>query len=360
MAKIAIFSVSKHFFLQKNILLGYLSCISAFFAIFAQKIEDMLPIHFAPLQGYTEAPYRMIHHQVCGGIESYYTPFIRLEHGQIRKKDLREALPEQNQGINLVPQVIAANAEEFNQLSRKLIEIGHRRIDINMGCPFPLQTRLGRGSGIWQHPEQVEAILSAAQKLHKEEDIEFSLKMRLGQESPNEALNLLSVLNKTSLVHITVHPRVGRQQYKGDLLMEEFDIFYKNSSNPLILNGDLLTVADLQAAEQKYPQLSGLMIGRGLLSRPTLASEYQKACQGNGIDPIKAEENARQKVLLMHRQLFDYYKQHIEGGDSQLLLKMHSFWDYQELLFGHKAVKKVLKSGSLKNYIEATANVLHN
>lgn len=317
----------------------------------------MLPIHFAPLQGYTEAPYRIIHNQVCGGIDSYYTPFIRLEHGQIRKKDLREAMPEHNQGVKVIPQVIASDADEFNQLCHKLLEIGHKRIDINMGCPFPLQTRLGRGSGIWQHPDRVEAILAAASELHEKEGIDFSLKMRLGQENPIEALDLLPVLNKTPLIHITVHPRVGRQQYKGELLMNEFDFLYNNSSNPLIFNGELHTVDDLIEIEKNYPKLAGLMIGRGLLARPTLAAEYIDACtKGVVIGTGASDEAARKKVLQMHRQLFDYYKQHIEGGDSQLLLKMHSFWDYQELLFGHKVIKKILKSGSMKNYIEATAN----
>lgn len=314
----------------------------------------MLPIHFAPLQGYTEAPYRQIHQQVCGGIEAYYTPFIRLEHGKIRKKDLREALPELNQGVPVVPQVIASSEEEFRVLVRLLVEIGHRRIDINMGCPFPLQTRVGRGSGIWQYPNRVEEILKAARELHDTDGIDFSLKMRLGQESADEALTLLPLLNETPLKHIAIHPRIGRQQYKGELLMEAFEKVYEKSSNQLILNGDLTTVKDLVEAEKKYPKLAGLMVGRGLLSRPTLAAEYKEKCQDESY--IESEEEVRKKVLQMHRLLFAHYQEHIEGGDNQLLQKMHSFWEYLEPLFGHKAVKKVLKSGSLRNYQEAVAN----
>lgn len=308
----------------------------------------MLPIHFAPLQGYTEAPYRAIHQQVCGGIHTYYTPFIRLEHGQIRKKDLREALPEFNPGVPVVPQVIASSADEFRTLCLKLTEVGHQRIDINMGCPFPLQTRLGRGSGIWQHPDRVEAILREAQALHQSEQITFSLKMRLGQSDPAESLALLPLLNDTPLLHITLHPRVGQQQYKGELLLDAFQTFYQESAAPLVYNGDLQTVAQMRDVEARYPRLAGLMLGRGLLSRPTLAQEYQAESF--------TDAEARQRVLQMHRLLFDHYRQHIEGGDAQLLQKLHSFWDYQEPLFGHKTVKKILKSGSLRNYQEAVAN----
>lgn len=310
----------------------------------------MLPIHFAPLQGYTEAPYRRIHQSVCGGVDTYYTPFIRLEHGQIRKKDLREALPDQNVGVHIVPQVIAGDGAEFVVLAEKLIELGHQEIDINMGCPFPLQTRLGRGSGILPHPDKVTEILQQATCLHNEKGVTFSVKMRLGQESPAECMALLPVLNDTPLKHITLHPRIGRNQYKGELDMESFDAFYAESQNPIVFNGMLLTVADLQRMEAAYPKLAGLMIGRGLLSRPTLAQEYTS---GQSL----TDEAVRRKVLDMHRQLMAHYSEAIEGGEGQLVQKMQSFWEYQEPLFGHKAVKKVLKSGSLRNYREAVANI---
>ena len=42
-------------------------------------MQDTLPIHFAPLQGYTEAIYRNAHDAFFGGVDTYYTPFVRLE-----------------------------------------------------------------------------------------------------------------------------------------------------------------------------------------------------------------------------------------------------------------------------------------
>ena len=309
----------------------------------------MLPIHFAPLQGFTEAPYRRIHNELCGGIEAYYTPFIRLEHGQIRKKDLREALPEQNEGVTVIPQVIASDGKEFLPLVEKLMEIGHTRIDVNMGCPFPLQTRLGRGSGILPNINKVEEILSLIRKIHDEKGVRFSVKMRLGQTSAEECFALLPLLNETPLEHITLHPRVGKDQYKGELDMESFRRFYEGSVNGIVFNGMLMTVEDIAKIEAEYPKLKGVMIGRGLLGRPTLAAEY---CTGKKL----SEAEVRQKVLEMHRRLYAHYEKAIEGGDSQLVQKMKAFWEYMEPLFEHKTVKKILKSGSLRNYREAVAN----
>lgn len=309
----------------------------------------MLPIYYAPLQGYTEAPYRRIHNSVCGGIAKYYTPFIRLEHGQIRKKDLREALPEQNDGIVVVPQVIANSGTEFSALVEKLITIGHNEIDINMGCPFPLQTRTGRGSGILQHPENVEEILLLAQRIHEEKGTRFSIKMRLGQEDAQEYLALLPIINKIQLEHVTIHPRIGKNQYKGELNMEAFKQFYDACEVPVVFNGMIAEPAQIQQLEQDYPSLKAVMIGRGLLARPTLAEEYANS-------RTLSDDEARKKVKEMHNLLFAHYQQAIEGGESQFVQKMHAFWEYQEPLFGHKAVKKILKSNSLRNYQEAISN----
>ena len=100
-----------------------------------------LPIYFAPLQGYTEDCYRRIHHEVCGFVDDYYTPFVRLEHGTVRGKDMRDVDPENQAGMSLVPQLIVRDAGELNALLTVLRPMGYRRIDINMGCPFPLQTK---------------------------------------------------------------------------------------------------------------------------------------------------------------------------------------------------------------------------
>lgn len=310
----------------------------------------MPAVHFAPLQGFTEAPYRRIHQEVCGGIDSYYTPFIRIEHGQIRKKDLREALPEQNEGVHVIPQIIASDVDEFEQLANKLIAAGHSELDVNMGCPFPLQTRLGRGSGLLPHVDKAKEILDAMTRLHDQKSVTFSIKMRLGQESAEECFMLLPLLNEVPLHHITLHPRIGRSQYKGELDMVSFERFMADCKIPVVFNGLLTSVEEIQAIVTRFPQLQGVMIGRGLLARPTLAQEYLSG-------QTYSMEQVQKSVLEMHKRLLAYYEQAIEGGEAQLVQKMQSFWEYLEPTFGHKAIKKILKAGSMLNYREAVCNV---
>ena len=46
----------------------------------------MAVIHFAPLQGYTDSVYREAHTRVFGGVDTYYTPFVRIEKGGLKVK----------------------------------------------------------------------------------------------------------------------------------------------------------------------------------------------------------------------------------------------------------------------------------
>ena len=78
--------------------------------------ENILPIHFAPLQGYTDAVYRRAHARIFGGIETYYSPFVRMEHGEIRRKDARDIEPDNNPDLHLIPQLIAPDADKLEHI----------------------------------------------------------------------------------------------------------------------------------------------------------------------------------------------------------------------------------------------------
>lgn len=302
----------------------------------------MLPLYFAPLQGFTEDSYRRIHNELAGGVTAYYTPFLRLEHKGIRAKDARDVRPEFNTGVPIVPQVIAKDGEEFTFLVNYLTELGYREIDVNMGCPFPLQTRHGRGAGILQQPENVKQITEI---IRQRDDLTFSIKMRLGLTDEGEGLSLLPLLNATPLKHITLHPRLGTQQYNGTADLDSFERFAEKTTHRLIYNGDLKTPADIHAIATRFPSLAGIMIGRGLLARPSLAQEL-----------IEGTEWHRAKRIALVKKMHDHYHAHLSTiipGEAQLLTKVRTFWEYMEEECGRKAWKKIMKAGSMRNYLNA-------
>lgn len=308
---------------------------------------DKYPIHFAPLQGYTEDVYRRLHNDVFGGVSSYTTPFVRIEHGAPRSKDMRDVRPEFNEGVNVVPQVIASDAKEMETLLEVLMSLNYRRVDVNMGCPFPLQTRHGRGAGLLSRPEKIEEIASVMRKYG---DVLFSVKMRLGLNDKNEWRNVLPVLNELELEHITVHPRVATQQYKGEVDMDAFDSLLSMTQHKVVYNGDVLTVEEIDGLHQRYgSRLSGIMIGRGLLARPPLAREYAD-------DTVWSERELIEKILAIHEKMREHYAR-IIPGEAQQLGKLRSFWDYLEPTIGRKQWKKIVKAGNMKNYLVAVGQI---
>ena len=296
-----------------------------------------LYIAFAPLQGYTDAVYRRAHWECVGGVDEYYTPFVRIEKGEVRRKDLRDTDPAVNEGVPTVPQVIARDGDEFARLCDALQEQGWNRIDLNMGCPFPMQVKAGRGSGLLQHPDKVEGILL---EMQRRPEVRFSVKMRLGQESEEEGLRVMPIINEMPLVHVTLHPRLGKQQYKGTPNHELFWKFKEMCTHPIIYNGDICEwpLSHLATQLLSHPRLKGVMIGRGLLARPWMLGDKEPN------EVIKA----------MHAIVYRHATEHL-CGDSQILTRLHAFWEYLDV--DRKAKKAIMKASTLPRYREAVATM---
>ena len=243
----------------------------------------------------------------------------------------------------MVPQVIARDGQELSALIEVLRPMGYTRLDINMGCPFTLQTRHGRGAGLLPNPEAVEDICRIVQQ--HEGELTFSVKMRLGLHEVDEWQRVLPILNDTPLAHICLHPRTADEGYKGAVHLDEFARFAHLCDHPLLYNGDLRTPADIEHIAEQYPFLKGVMIGRGLLARPSLAFEYKNKRH------LPESEHAAH-LCSLHDKLFQDYAKFIPS-EAQLLQKIRTFWDYAEPTIGRKAWKKIHKAGSLRNYMNS-------
>ena len=311
-------------------------------------MKQDISIYSAPLQGFTEAAWRNAHARVFGGVAAYYTPFVRLEKGVVRNKDRREVSQAANSVEHLVPQLIASERDEFMQLVRFLQSEGYKEIDVNMGCPFPMLAKRGKGSGILPHPDKVAAILETMSEFP---DVDFSVKMRLGYECVDEWKELLPFFNTSCVRQLTLHPRLGKQQYKGIVNRNAFSNFYALCELPLIYNGDLTSLSQIQEIIFQYPRLKGVMLGRGLLADPSLALAVQT---GTLLD----ETMRNAKVLEMHQLMFEAYSKQIEGGDAQLLQTMKTMWEYLLPDLEKKARKAILKSTRLEQYLQNVRTAL--
>lgn len=298
----------------------------------------MKEFYIAPVQGHTDAAWRHFHQKIYGGDHKYFTPFIRLEHEKMRRKDLKDLENALNEGINLEPQVIFSNVEELDILLNALAEANIKSVNLNMGCPFPPQTVKGRGAGFIKNVSEARKV---ALLIEKYSDLKFSVKMRLGLEQPDEWKDLIFILNSIELDNIYIHPRIGRQQYKGELYLDSFAELLEGSKNPVVFNGDIKKPEDIENILSAFPQVNGIMVARGILGRPSLASEFKEG--------EWSREDRIEKMMLFHRELFKYYRANL-CGDSQILSKIKCFWEYAEVEIGRKAWKAIKKATDITKY----------
>ncbi len=293
----------------------------------------------APVQGWTDHVWRVAHAQVFGPAEAYYAPFMRVEHGGIRPRDLRDILPDNNAGIHVVPQVLACRPDDMAQMLQAVADMDYTEVNINLGCPHPPVARKGFGAGMLARPEALENL---AQTLSQQKSLKVSLKMRLGWDDPVQWRNVLPLFNQVAVDHVIMHYRLGTQQYRGETMNQYISDTLRDIPAPVILNGDIDSLAAIDALLNQYPQAAGVMVGRALVADPAL------------LCPDKATvDNYRR----FHDLLYDGYSRALTGGDHQLLDKMQALWQMMLPHADHRAHKAIRKANTLDRYHQAVSQL---
>ncbi|MFE3847753.1 tRNA dihydrouridine synthase [Flavobacterium sp. LB3P45] len=306
----------------------------------------------SPLQGFTDFRFRNAQNIFFGGIDTFYSPYIRLNGKMVIKPSYeRDLLPENNVGLEVIPQVITNDADEFLFVAKYVRELGYKELNWNLGCPYPMVTKSGMGSGLISNPEKINNVLHRA---HSESDIIVSMKMRLGYENSEEILDVLPILDTYPIKNIAIHARIGKQLYKGGVNLDAFQLCIDNTKHKLYYNGDITSVAKFHEMQQRFPSIDHWMIGRGLISDPFLPSMIKN-------NTSEYPENKIELFSTFHDTLYAIYSESLSGS-THILLKMYHLWEYFSATFSnpHKVLKKIKKAQSIRNYEAAVAEIFKN
>jgi tRNA-dihydrouridine synthase len=230
-------------------------------------------------------------------------------------------------------------------------KLGYTQLNWNLGCPYPMIAKRGMGSGLLSMPEKIDEILK---KVCAETDIQVSVKMRLGYESSQEIFHVLPVLERYRLANITIHPRIGKQLYRGEVDLKAFEECLGQTSHKIFYNGDITSVRSFREMKERFPTINHWMIGRGLITDPFLPAMIKSD------NPVYPEK--RYEVLnSFHDALFSSYEEAL-SGQKHLLMKMYSFWEYfiQSFPLSTKSLKKIKKAQSLSVYREVVKQIINN
>ncbi len=222
--------------------------------------------YFAPMEGLTDSIYRRTHHKYFSGVDAYYMPFLSpTVHRCLTPREARELPAADSVPFRAVPQLMTKVPEDFLWAASVCRDLGYNEVNLNLGCPSGTVTAKGKGSGMLRDPEELNRFLDS---IFAAVPLPVSLKSRLGYSDPEEFPRLLDIFNQYPVYQLTVHPRVRQQFYDGQVHMEAFRYCLENSRNPVCYNGDLNSVRDLARFREEFPQVSAVMIGRGLIGDP--------------------------------------------------------------------------------------------
>jgi tRNA-dihydrouridine synthase len=304
----------------------------------------------SPLQGFTDFRFRNAQNKIFGGIDTFYAPYIRLNGKMVIKSSYqRDLLPENNSELEVIPQIITNDPDEFLFVAKYVQELGYKELNWNLGCPYPMVTKCGMGSGLISNTEKINTIL---EKVHGESDIIVSMKMRLGYDTTEEILDVFPILEKYPIKNVAIHARIGKQLYKGGVHLDAFQACVNNTKLKLYYNGDITSVAKFHEMQARFPTIDHWMIGRGLIADPFLPSMIKN----------NTTEYPRNKMELFsefHDNLYAGYSESLSGS-THILLKMNHLWEYFSVIFSnpHKVSKNIRKSKSIRNYEQTVKEII--
>lgn len=243
---------------------------------FASVLAGPAPIlALAPMQDVTDLPFWKLM-TAYGGADIYYTEYFRVHATSTLEKYILKSVTENPTDRPVIAQMIGNDIPSLVRTARQLQQYPITAVDLNLGCPAPVVYRKCAGGGLLREPQRVDAILGALRDAVK---IKFTVKTRIGFDSPRVFDEFLPIFAKHSLDLLTVHGRTVHEMYRTEVHYDYIARAVAAMNCPVLANGN---VHSAQKAEEvlKLTGARGLMIGRGAIRNPWLFHQIRQRQRG--------------------------------------------------------------------------------
>lgn len=247
------------------------------------KLLPLIPKHrplllLAPMQDVTDLAFWKVLHKY-GGPDVYFTEYLRVHRDSTPEKYIVEAIKTHPTGKPVIAQMIGEHIPALIRTAQFLEKLPVVAIDLNMGCPAPIVCRKSAGGGLLRNLAHVRDILKA---LRETISIGFTVKTRIGFESPDEFEAILEVLAGCALDGLTIHGRTVKEMYRSHVHYDRIAHAAALLPYPVFANGSILspeTAWEVTASTKA----AGLMIGRGCIRNPWIFSQIDERFSGKKV-----------------------------------------------------------------------------
>lgn len=307
-----------------------------------QELEKPFLI-LAPMEGVTDLAFRQVISR-AGRPDLFYTEFTNVSsyasekgrHNALERLTITEA------DKPIIAQIWGKNPDHFSELSHALESLGFAGVDLNFGCPDKHVNKAGGGAAMIKTPELA---VDCYRKVKAATNLPVSIKTRLGFTYVDEYKTWIPTLLAEHPAALTVHLRTRKEMSKVAAHYELIPEILKmraeiSPETKLIINGDIKNRAEALALHEKYPELDGFMIGRGVFTNPYCFTDHAATREElMGLLALHLDLYEEQMNLhgLPYEPLKHYYKIYINNfpGASDLrarLMETHSVAEAREVL----------------------------
>jgi tRNA-dihydrouridine synthase len=246
---------------------------------FAARLSGPAPIlALAPMQDVTDLPFMRLM-AGYGGPDVYFTEYFRVHATSTLEPWILEAITQNPTGRPIVAQMIGNDIPALVRAARELQEYPIAAVDLNLGCPAPIVYRKCAGGGLLRERQRVDAILGA---LRDAISIKFTVKTRIGFDSPAGFDELLAIFARHSLDLLTVHARTVLEMYRSEVHYDYITRAVAALACPVVANGNIYSA--VRAGEVlRTTGAGGLMIGRGAIRNPWLFDQIRQHLHGERV-----------------------------------------------------------------------------
>ena len=240
-------------------------------------MKDLLPsgrplLILAPMQDVTDLAFWRVLARY-GGPDVYYTEYFRVHQDSRPERFILRSIDENPTGRPVIAQMIGQDIPALARTAEALQKHAVAGIDLNLGCPAPIVCRKDAGGGLLRHPEKIDAILRA---LRGAVHLRFTVKTRIGFDSPDEFPALLDVFRRHPIDALTVHGRTVREMYRPGVHHDAIARATHLMPCPVFANGDVRDVGSARHVVHAT-DAAGLMIGRGAIRNPWIFDQLREA-----------------------------------------------------------------------------------